>query len=96
MISRITLQLGKLRHGDVHLESVVKPGTRSQCGVGAQLGAGCNVGTSQHDLSLRIKQSEVMGRVTTAVWGHWGCEYYSWCQWHREALDELHLPIVTL
>lgn len=68
----------------------------SQSGVGARLGAGCNVAASQHGLSLRIMQGKVGGRVTAAVSEHQGCRYRSCCKWEREALDELCLPRVTL
>lgn len=67
----------------------------SQSGVGVQPGAGCDVGASQHGLSLRIMQGKVGGRVTATVSEHRGCRYHSCCKWEREALEELCLPRIT-
>ena len=96
MSSAVLLQLGKLRHGGFHRESVAEPGTRSQSGVGLELGAGCNAGPSQHGLSFRIEQGEVAGGVLTAILEHWGCGPHSCCRWEREAVGELCLHSVTL
>lgn len=95
MTSAVILQMGKLRHRDFYCESVVEPGTRSQSGVGAQLPAGCNVGASQHSLSLRITQGKVAGRVIARVLDRRGCGCHSCCKWERDTLDELCLPGVT-
>lgn len=93
--SAVILQMGKLRCRDFHHQSVAKPGTKSWAGADALLGAGCNVGASQHGLSLRITQGKVAGRVIATVLEHPGCGYPSCCKWEREALDQLYLLQVT-